>query len=710
MKKLALLSISLIITIFVFPQRDTDHDWRDRVIIWEEGFEGSLSHLNFYKDCATDCIWGDVSCESHTGNWSLWCADDGAQAPSTNCSNYIDNMCAYVEMGYPGIDISGYTNVKFKFYLKNDSENTYDHIYFSISNTNSNPSSWILLGSHSGTTGGYWTQGIFDVPDDWNTLYWQFHFVSDNSISNYEGAYIDDIQITGNAASPQLLVTPTSIDLGTHQPGYVFTSQFTVKNTGSGTLTGTVSENASWITNLSPTSFSLGANQQANIQFSGSFPAQSGYFGTNITVNSNGGNQNVDVHGVAATPFIDVSPTSLSFGNVTVGQSSTSNYQLTGSNLTANVTVNAPTGYQVSKQQSSGFSNQITVQQSGGSVNQTIYVKFTPPAAQTYNGNVTNSSTGATTKNVSVTGTGVLPPTPTISVNPSSLAFGNVTVGQSSTLNYQLSGSNLTANVTVNAPTGYQVSKQPTSGFANQITVAQSGGNVNQTIYVKFTPPAAQTYNGNITNSSTGASTKNVSVTGIGVLPTINVNPVSLNFGNVTVGQSSTLNYQLTGSNLTANVTVSAPTGYQVSKQPSSGFDNQITVTQSGGNVNQTIYVKFTPTAAQTYNGNVTNSSTGATTKNVSVTATGVLSTINVEPSSLDFGDVTVGQSSTLNYQLSGSNLTANVTVNAPNGYQVSKQPSSGFANQITVTQSGGNVNQTKSVEREFYHRHLHST
>ncbi|MDD5570315.1 MAG: sugar-binding protein [Bacteroidales bacterium] len=108
---------------------------------------------------------------------------------------------------------------------------------------------------------------------------------------------------------------------------------------------------------------------------------------------------------------------------------------------------------------------------------------------------------------------------PTLTVNPSSLAFGNVLVNSTSAeKTYALTGSNLTANVTVTAPAGYEVSKTTGTGFASSVTVTQSSGNVNQTVYVRFKPTAVQAYNGNVTNASTGATTQNVALTGSGVM------------------------------------------------------------------------------------------------------------------------------------------------------------------------------------------------
>ena len=86
----------------------------------------------------------------------------------------------------------------------------------------------------------------------------------------------------------------------------------------------------------------------------------------------------------------------------------------------------------------------------------------------------------------------------------------------SSEQNFSVSGSNLTADIVISPPTGYQVSITPGSGFGSSVTLAQSGGIVNSTIiYTRFNPTAlVEQVGGNITITSTGATQQNVAVTG----------------------------------------------------------------------------------------------------------------------------------------------------------------------------------------------------
>lgn len=405
---------------------------------------------------------------------------------------------------------------------------------------------------------------------------------------------------------------------------------------------------------------------------------------------------------VYGTPTLNISPTSLSFGDILINTySGPQTYTLSGSNLIGNVTVTAPSRYQVSLSSSSGYGSSLTVTPTNGNVNTTIYVRFNPNATGAVTGNVTNTSNGATSRNVAVSGTGV---EPSISVSLSSLSFGNVNTNTySSPQSYSLTGSNLTSNVTVTAPTRYQVSLSSGSGYGSSLNITPSGGSVNRTIYVRFNPNTTGTVTGNVTNASSGATTRNVSVTGTGVNPTpdVDVSPSTLSFGNQIINTSAILSYELTGSYLTANVSVTAPAGYTVSTSQNGTFSPTLTVTQSGGEVDQTIWVKFTPTQSIGYTGNVSNASSGASTANVSVSGTGINQgpIIYTSINSLSFGNQIINTSSIQSYQLTGSYLTSNVTVTAPTGYTVSASQSGTYSSTITVTQSGGNVNQTVWVK-----------
>jgi hypothetical protein len=122
----------------------------------------------------------------------------------------------------------------------------------------------------------------------------------------------------------------------------------------------------------------------------------------------------------------------------------------------------------------------------------------------------------------------------------------------------------------------------------------------------------AVTHNGSIQVMTSGAATPTITNTGT---PTA----FTACAGTAATQQSFTVS----GSNLTNNITITAPTGFEVSTTSGSGFGNSATLTPSSGSVaTTTIDVRMAATATGTPSGDVTVASTGATDKTVAVSGT----------------------------------------------------------------------------------------
>ncbi len=109
--------------------------------------------------------------------------------------------------------------------------------------------------------------------------------------------------------------------------------------------------------------------------------------------------------------------------------------------------------------------------------------------------------------------------TPFIAATPAALTGFSTLLGTpSSTQSYVVSGANLTDDIVVNSlSTNVEISESATGPFSNTITLPQSGGSVgNTTIYARLTGVAAGSFSNQlIENTSVGATTRNVSVSGI---------------------------------------------------------------------------------------------------------------------------------------------------------------------------------------------------
>ena len=110
-----------------------------------------------------------------------------------------------------------------------------------------------------------------------------------------------------------------------------------------------------------------------------------------------------------------------------------------------------------------------------------------------------------------------------------------------------ISGSNLGGNVTITAPSNFEVSLSSTSGFSNSITITVGtipATLATTTIYVHYVPSVSGTSSGNITISSMGLPSQNVAVTGTATADWVvsgNNNMYNANPGNIGIGISNPL-------------------------------------------------------------------------------------------------------------------------------------------------------------------------
>jgi len=193
-----------------------------------------------------------------------------------------------------------------------------------------------------------------------------------------------------------------------------------------------------------------------------------------------------------STGSLAPNPSAISFGNVPVGNSASHFATLTnrgGSSVRiTNATVTG-SGFSFS-----GLNLPLTLNR-GQSV--TFTTKFRPASAGNASGRISISST-ATNVSINLTGTGAS--SGGLSVTPSSLAFGTVTVGSQKSLTGSLKASGGAIRVN-SASTGS--SEFTLSGISFPLNLS-AGQSVNYT--VKFTPASSGAASANLTFSATGAT------------------------------------------------------------------------------------------------------------------------------------------------------------------------------------------------------------
>ena len=268
---------------------------------------------------------------------------------------------------------------------------------------------------------------------------------------------------------------------------------------------------------------------------------------------------------------------------------------------------------------------------------------------------------------------------PVLTVDPTSLSFTDATTGQSYTKTFTVSGTRLSGNVNLSVSGSSDFTVSPST-----LTAAQAAAGA--TVTVTYTPSAAGTQTATVTASSAGAESVSVSLTGTSTNPpTITLNKTELTFS-TTVGTSVKKTFTVKGSDLTGNVSLSV-TGEGFSIDKTTVGKN--TAMSTNGS---TVTVTYNPTAAGTHSGLITITSPGAETKTVTLngTATDVVRTITVNPTSLSF-NATVGETATKTFTVTGSNLNGNLTLalNNANGiYSIDKTSitAAEAANGATVT------------------------
>lgn len=385
--------------------------------------------------------------------------------------------------------------------------------------------------------------------------------------------------------------------------------------------------------------------------------------------------------------------------------SATQTYSVTGSNLTGNITVTPPVGYQVSSDGGTNWftnSNPLVLTPTSGSVNATIMVRLNTTTSGTYSGDIVHVTPGTAAVNVAVSGTAVN--TPQITVAGSLNNFAQTIGVPSATQTFTVSGAALTSNLIVTPPINYEVSNDGGTTWytdANPLSLAPVGGNVSAiTISVRLNATVAGTYNGNIVNASSGATDVSVAVSGTAVPPPSITVTGTLNTFSQTVGAPSAIQtYTIAGANLTGNITITPPANYQVSSNGGTTWSSSATLAPTSGTIaTTTISVRLNASTAGTYSGNISNATSGGNTVNVAVAGTTVPQpAITVTGSLATFAQTLGSPSAAKTYTVSGANLTGNVVVTAPAGYELSTDGSTWSSSAITFTQTAGTV-ATKTI------------
>lgn len=203
-------------------------------------------------------------------------------------------------------------------------------------------------------------------------------------------------------------------------------------------------------------------------------------------------------------------------------------------------------------------------------------------------------------------------PNPTIVANPTVLSGFNQVLGSpSAEQSFVVSGFDLSEDVVIQAPTGYEISLTSGSDFvANLDLTPVSGELVQTTIYVRLNASTADTYSGDIELTSAPAPDVFVELTGIAVVPSpeLTVNPTVLAAFEQQLGTPSPQQtITVSGIHLVEDITIVSTGNYFVSIFAAGPFSQSVLLESTGGIVEPTqIFVHLNATIAGPHVGQIT--------------------------------------------------------------------------------------------------------
>jgi len=281
---------------------------------------------------------------------------------------------------------------------------------------------------------------------------------------------------------------------------------------------------------------------------------------------------------LSAQAGITVTPNELNGFNYIVnsGPSSNLSFTVNGIDLTNDITIAAPVYYEISTASDAGFGSSITLTHTLGVVSdKTVYVRL-KAGLYVYNFTevITVASAGSSSKTVTCNGS--------VACVPSDLAFNQTLITKS------LESPVFTANAS-----SLLYTLPPVSYFSSNSNVASvaAGGVVTIGTSTGQTTISASHDAGSGLCATSTSYTLNVVQT-----PLLTVSPVALGgFGTVSgVLPSAEQTFTVSGSNLTDDITLTAPANYEISTTSGSAFGPSVTLNQVAGAVaGKTLYVRL---------------------------------------------------------------------------------------------------------------------
>jgi hypothetical protein len=380
----------------------------------------------------------------------------------------------------------------------------------------------------------------------------------------------------------------------------------------------------------------------------------------------------------STTPTITTSGTLTAF-KTQPGVASTppQTYTVSGSNLSEDILITAPTGFQLSTDGTNYYSS-LTLPQTGGSVSSTtIRVRLYSATEGTFTGNIVHTSTGATEVDIAVSGT----VSNCLDVSLEAVDDGYLS-GANTTNNY---GTSTTLKVSTNTTKRGSLFKWDVGTIPTNATVT----NASLTLYVS-TAGTQPYYLYNMRRAwveGTGAG----SVTGDGATWQTYDGTNAWGADGAADTTSDRYDTNLWGADTssfgsTGSKTVSLnPDGIAVIQGWIAGTTNNYGVTMQNYSSTTTSDLQFA-SAENTSNAGATLNVTYCVSTGPTITTSGTLTAFSTQPG--------VASTPPQTYTVAGSSLSEDILITAPTGFQLSTDGTNYYSS-LTLPQTGGSVSST---------------
>lgn len=347
---------------------------------------------------------------------------------------------------------------------------------------------------------------------------------------------------------------------------------------------------------------------------------------------------------VDPSPNIQVSAVTGSISSCMGTASSNPNieqFTVSGSSLNTDINIAAPADFEISLNENSGYTHNISLPAAARTVARTtIFVRSSATASSgPLTGNINCTSTGAADKQVTVSGT--VNPIPVINtISDQTVSAGTLTTAVNFTgtaMRYSW----------VNSTPGIGLASSGNGPINSFTAINTTHGPITATITVT---PSSATCTGEV-------KTFNITVDPAPVITAnANLKPATIEFGE----SSPVDNFTISGTNLSAGITVTAPVGFEISSDNVT-FTSTTTIGTAGDIGPSTIYYRLKlGSAADTYTGNILLTSPAAV--NVSITLPNIVVipaplTVTADDVTKVYGDILKSNSNSTAFKITAGSL-----------------------------------------------------